>query len=185
MKRFLFIGVLVVAVVAVAAFFASRRTQAPPPAPAPTTTFNTWRGVTPGATSVNELTSLFGPPVSTAQNGEQKTLLYPSANQYWKNEIAAANGTVVFMRERLFSPTERSLEVLSGNISEKSTILYGPDFESGYVLYVYPEMGIAFYANASRKLVYEVWRFVPMTLRDFLSRPEASGFGLSPQREPE
>ncbi len=188
MKRLLFIGfIMVLAVATVTALFVGRLRPSPRPmpSPTPTTTFNAWRGVSPGVTSVNELTSLFGPPTSTTQGGDQKTIFYPSTNQYWKNEIEATKEVVTFMKERLFDPLERSLAVVSSEIPGQPIVLYGPDFESGYLLYAYPESGIAFYAQEDRKIVYEIWRFAPTSLRGFLSLPAASRYGLSPRHEPE
>lgn len=187
MKRFLVVGAALLVVFAVGAYFAGRKTVEPQqePTPAPTAAFNSWQGAYPGKTTVSELTGLFGLPTSISQNGEQKTLYYPSTNQYWKNEVETKNETVFFMRERLFDPSERSLAVLSSQVPGQTTVLYGPDFESGYLLYAYPESGIAFYAQEDRKVVYEIWRFAPMSLRGFLSLPAASRYGTSPRPEPE
>lgn len=183
MRRPVFFVLIFLVIFGIIGFFWGRtRPQPAPVFPPKTQGFNSWRGITPGDSTVEDISSLLGPPLSATKSGTQTLFFYPSSNQYWKNEVAAAQQKVVFLRERIFPPSEISLTSLSVKIRGQPILLYGPDFQSGITLFVYPPEGIAFYASADTDTVFEVWRFSPTTVSDLLALPQFSGYALSPPR---
>jgi hypothetical protein len=191
MKRIVLFGISVGIVIAIAFAIVRSGTekvlQKPSPSPTPYSlqTLNTWNDLTPGSSTLQDVTVKLGQPTAVQDDGKTKTLLYPSLNPYWKNEVILSGDAVSFIRERIFPPSEVSLKTLSAPFSEQPTQLYGPDFEGGTYLFVYPRSGIGFQANSSQDTVYQIWRFPPTTLQGFLALPQASDFGIAPKPETE
>lgn len=191
MRNRLIILALLVLIVAAAAFIYTRSSAPPAPAGAPTPTpyslptVNSWGGITPGTSTADDLVAKLGPATATTQNGTVTTYSYPSTNQYWKNEVDVASGRVVFVRERIFPPTNTSLKSLTAQLKESPVKLFGPDHASGTYLFVYPQEGIAYLANSFQDTVYQVWRFSTTSIDGFLSLPQASGYSTAPTGQPE
>lgn len=189
-KPLLFIGALALVVGLAAFFYTGSAGRLPPTAiPTPTPyslpTVNTWNGIEPGVSSLQSLVSAMGAPVSSTQNRTTTTYSYPSDNQYWKNEVDVENNSVAFIRARIFPPSDTSLKSLTSKLKEKPTQLYGPDHQSGTLLYLYPSSGVAYVANSFRDTVYQVWYFTPTTVNGFLSLHQSAGYGTSPTARPE
>jgi hypothetical protein len=185
MKKSVLFIIALVLTVGIAAFFTVQQgRKAVPPTPPPPAA-NAWRGVEPGVSTTENLMSAIGTPLSSVQNGTTTTYLYPSANQYWRNEVDAQNNSVAFIRERIFPPSDTSLKSLTAKITEKPVQLYGPDFQSGTLLYVYPASGVAFLASSFQDTAYQVWYFIPTTLEGFLALPQAAGYGTAPAGQQE
>ena len=157
----------------------------PSPTPYSLPTVNNWNGVVPGVSTMQDATTKMGLPISTQTNGSQQTILYHSNNPYWNNEITSNNQTITFIREYVFPPDEVSYKKLSVNIYIKPTVLYNSDYSGGLVLYTYPSLGLAYKTNVESNTVYEIWRFAPTSLQDFLSLPQASGYSTQPVANPE
>jgi hypothetical protein len=189
MSKRIFIAVLFVAL-SVVFFLITKKTTAPTttvPTPTPYSlpTINNWQGLIPGKTTHEEVVEKMGQPLSTKGSASSQTLLYPSKNEHWDNEVQTVNNSLVFVREYIFKPDEVSYKRLSAGMLEKPTILYGPDHTSGFVLYAYPQSGIAYYINTYRDTVYEVWRFPADSIEKILTGPQFEGFNTSPVVLPE
>lgn len=189
-KRFLLILIISVIVALLAALFAQKGIKppimvVPTPSPYALDTLTRWKDVVPGASSLEDVKKSLGSALSSENTTVGTVYYYPSDNQYWKNEVTVANSVVSFVALRIFPPADRSLKKLTETITEKPAQLYGPDTESGFYLFVYPETGVAFLANSSKDVVYQIWRFPPTTLEGFLRLPQAARYGLKPQPEQE
>ena len=191
MKKSLVFIVILALIAGLTAFFYTRSGGQPQtnlsttPTPYNLSTLNMWNGISPGKSSTQDLVTNLKEASPGAQNGNVTTYSYPSTNQYWKNEVDVENDTVVFIRERIFPPTETSFKILTAKIAEKPTPLYGPDHQSGTLLYLYPANGVAYMANSIQDTVYQIWRFPSTTTQGFLSMPQSSGYGLAPTGQPE
>jgi hypothetical protein len=189
MKR-LILAVFVILIAIFIGIWITRPKTAPvnPGAPTPTSyslpTLKTWQDIAPGVTTIQEVVTKLGSPTLT-QEGDTQILSYPTTNKHWKNEVFAKNNRVIFIRERLFAPAETSYQKLISGLVEQSTQLYGPDFEGGMFLFVYPKTGVAFLVNTSHGVVYERWYFPPTSLQDFLLLPQAKDYGFKPKPETE
>ncbi len=179
-KKIIFIG-LVVLGVAIAAFFYTRTVRQSLPIPTQQV-INSWSGVVPGQTSFDDLYRQLGAPITSTESALGKTLSYPSSNKYWTNDVDVKENRVTFVKERIFSPAETSFKKYIENIGSDWIQLYGPEsLSSGIYLFSYPNKGVALYGSQEQDIVYEVWRFPPMTTQVLLSLPQAQGFSLSPQ----
>lgn len=175
-KKFAIFILLVVLLVGGASFFFSRRgpQQSPPvsPTPTPTPSPTGWKTIVPGVSTQAELVQKLGPPKETTQTQEGTVYGYPSLNnQYWTNDILVTNGSVSFIRERIFKPAETSLSALTKKHQEPPIQLFGPDSNGGTDLFAYPPRGTAYLANSYQDTVYQVWHFSPMSLAEFLASP--------------
>lgn len=187
-KPLLFIGILALIVGVVAFFYTQSGKFFPPttgPAPREEPAINMWKGISPGVSTTENLATVVGNPESSTQNGATIIYSYPSANQYWKDEVDTQNNAVVFIRERIFSPSDTSLKSLTAKIKEEPTRLYGADHQSGTLLYAFPQSGVAYLANSFQDTVYQVWYFPPTTVETLLSLPQMTGYNLAPVGQPE
>jgi hypothetical protein len=157
----------------------------PSPTPYALDSVNSWNELSPGASKEQDITAKLGAPLSVVKTPNGDVYSYPSTNKYWKNEVTVKGNTVLFIIERLFPPANVSLKSLSSSFSTQPTKLYGPDFEGGTFLLVYPKDGIAFLANTSQDTVYQKWYFQPTTLSGFLSLPQANFYSITPKPEME
>ncbi len=179
-KKIIFIGLIFLGV-AIAAFFYTRIVRQPPLLPTQQA-INSWSGVTPGQTSSDDLYRQLGAPISSIESALGKTFSYPSNNKYWTNDIDVKENRVTFIKERIFAPNETSLKKYIGNIGGDWIQLYGPEsLSSGIYLFSYPNKGIALYGSQEQDIIYETWRFPPMTIQLFLALPQAQGYSLTPQ----
>lgn len=179
MKKLL--PLMIVALIAGAISFFITSSKKTPILP-PSFQSQSWKGITPGKTTVQELQKSFGTPISSTTTGAGVVFLYPSENKYWNNEITAQQNEVVFIKERAFPLTEGSYEERKKSLSSNFVQLYGPDSIIDIFLFVYPEEGTALLANPNKNVLYEQWYFPPTTLNQFLRTPEAQGFFIERPR---
>lgn len=191
MKFKTFLVLILFATVALTAFIYTRLSTGKPtqitPTPTPYSlgTVTPWRDIEPGASTGEDVIKKLGGPVSSIETGEGTVYYYPTTNQYWKNEVVVKNNAVTFVRERLFPPAVTSLKTLTAKYEEKPTQLFGPDFEGGIFLFVYPTRGIGYIASPSQNTVYQVWYFPPSALSNLLALPQFKGYGPTPKPEQE
>lgn len=191
MKRFFVIFIVALLVFAAVFFAVSREGGGSPlpvfPSPTPygLETVNSFSGLVPGKSIESEVIALLGTPESVVNKGTYQTYMFPSNNVYWKNEISVSAQSVVFIRERLFPPAEQSFLALSRELQGEPIKLFGPEYDSGFFLFAYPALGVAYFVHVPKDLTYEVWRFKPATAKEMLLLPEFSGYGVSPPQKME
>jgi len=138
----------------------------------------TWGDVSPGNTTYSETIDILGKPKKEEDTPEGKNLFYPSENVYYDNEIKIEDDKVFFVKEYLFDEDVRSLKTKLSELGNSYSVLYGPNSNSGILLYVYSEKGVAFLASPLSDLLYEVWYFSPMTIDSFLNQPFGENYSL-------
>lgn len=188
-KRF-FLLIIIFSAVALAAYIASRTQQETvltPSSPASSTsgTINAWNGLIPGISTDTDMKTGLGESSGIVQTVRGAIYSYPSTNQYWKNEVTVSEKVVVFIRERIFPPSNTSLKDFRNKFSEPPIVLYGPDHMSGTYLYSYTTKGVALLANEYQNTIYQVWRFSPVSINEFLALPQLDGYATSPIGKPE
>lgn len=137
---------------------------APKPAPSPSP--QTWNGITPNLTNVNELVSLLGEPTGKRQEGQSAVFSYPTQSESLSNEVFVSNNVVGLIKEQIIDDT-KGLAYYKETFGEPEATFYGPYAQSGFLLYVFASKGIAVLAHQYEGLVFEVWRFSPMTVGEF------------------
>ncbi len=191
MKKGLLIIALFAIIVGIVAFIYTRGSKAPQLTASPTPTpynlptVNSWKGIVPGSSTTQDLVTKLGASSPGTQSGAITTYTFPSANQYWKNEVDVENNTVSFIRERIFAPSDVSYKSLAATLKESPIKLYGPDSQSGTYLFLYPQEGVAYLTNSFQNTVYQVWRFSPTAVDGFLSLPQAAGYSITLAGQPE
>jgi len=173
MKRKLFLLIIFFAILLLGFNYLQKRNFKPPVTDASKQI--SWRNISPGQSTVDELEKL-GVPVKREKIGKQEILYYPSDNQFYFKEVNVKENVVVFIRIQLFSKEGRSLKDKIEDFGPSYTVLYGPNTNSGILLYMYPDKGIAFLANEMGDLIFETWYFSPATLEEFLSLPQTTGY---------
>ncbi len=92
----------------------------------------------------------------------------------FKSTSRARNHKVYFQEERVklikenvtIEDNKLPKEIID-KFGESDKILYGPDAQASYYLYIYPESGTAYIGHVSQKLLIEIWYFKPTTLSEF------------------
>lgn len=172
-------------VLGMTALLVARRTQEKGPASLPPAINQVaWRGVAPGKTAVGELGDRLGPPLNIEPSRGGSTLYYPSTSGNWPTAVVESRGVVRFVREHVFAPADTSYANRVRSFLEGPVVLYGPEFESGRNLYVFPGRGIALLANKDANYVFEVWYFQPSTLEALLTLPQFTLYKARPHRPP-
>lgn len=190
MKRLLIIIIILLVIFGAAVYLAKNSapvptTILPSPTPYKLETLNSWGGISPGISTPQDLVALLGKPESTILNGATTKMLYSSGNPYWKNEVLVDQKSVVFIREYLFPPKERSYKKLTATMAETPVKLFGGEQDSGFFLMTYPTAGLAYFVNIPRDVTYEIWRFQPGVLKEILSRQEFQKYTLTPSAKME
>lgn len=133
----------------------------------PSEQLNTLHSITPGVSSYQDVVKQFGQPIRESQieNGGKK-MDYVSAFPAFPTEVALQNDTVSLTIER---PGQGSLSVDDVLITQSAAekVLYTKELGDVFPLYVYASQGIAIAKNLDGT-IFEIWRFSPMTISEFL-----------------
>lgn len=132
--------------------------------------------IPPGTASESDVFSKLGQPLNQEEIDGSTVLSYPSYNQYNPNEVTVTEDRVSFIREKLYDAPDRSLKSRLSVLGQIYVELYGPDFNSGVILYTYPEKGLAFFANPIGDVIFEIWYFPKGSLEQTLNLPEFAGY---------
>ncbi len=171
-KVLVVIGIL--AIMLFGFYLISRKDEKPPEIPSVKEQL-TWKEIRAGVTTTNQLDEL-GEPKEKQRTVEGQLLYYQSENEYHLDEVETKGNKVVFIKEKMYSTSDRSLWAKIDTLGNSYTMLYGPNSNSGVNLFVYPEHGVAYLANQLGDLIFETWYFTPSTLEEFLSLPQLSGY---------
>lgn len=135
--------------------------------PVPTSEVNSWEGLTPGKSSVEDLNKVFGQPLNI--NGENYE--YESKNPNINNQALVNDNTAVLLKRITIVEEYLSLDESFSKYGYDYQTLYGPRSSGGDNLYVYPEKGLALLGNTFDDSVSEIWYFVPVeSTNEFISR---------------
>jgi hypothetical protein len=178
-NRKLLIVIIVVLLVGIAAFFWSRRIQAPPSSITPTPTPYIgvgFRGMDISSATIDTVRQTLGVPLREDFGQAEKTLVYPSGiDTRVLNVRVNQDGEVALIVEPQKPGTKWS--TLRASLGIEDTSFYGHFSTSGYKLYVYFSKGTAALANVETDTVWEQWFFPPTTSEVFL---KTIGYGYTP-----
>ena len=171
-KVFVVIGVL--AIMLFGFYLISRKDEKPPELSGSKKQI-TWKEIEAGKSTASQLDKL-GEPKEEQRTTEGQLLLYQSENEYHLDEVETKGNKVIFIKEKMYSKSDRSLWARIDSLGNSYTMLYGPNSNSGINLFVYPAYGVAYLANQLGDLIFETWYFTPSTLEEFLSLRQLSGY---------
>lgn len=138
------------------------------PSPTPVNKVATFGTIIPGASTEKDVSSVWGRPISTNEEGSQKTSEYKSTNQYRFNQAIFTNGTANLIKEIINSNDNKDASSITSVYGTAQDILYEKLPSSVFSLYVYPQNGIA-YLGASDGTLKEIWYFQPTTIDRFIA----------------
>lgn len=127
---------------------------------------NTWNGITPGVSSLNDL-NRFGEPVSTEQRDGSTVFRYKSDVEALKHEVYSQGDKVGLVKEQVWG--KENLEDYKTRYGLPEGEYFGDYSESNYKFYAYPSKGLAVIAHIEDGFVLEKWYFPPMALQEFLT----------------
>jgi hypothetical protein len=128
-----------------------------------------FRTITPGKTSEDEMKEKLGNPANTTQKEAFKVYEYKGTNPNWNNEFYLTEQKVVFIKQITSTRDNINVQNITNNYGEPKGVLYGDLAEVGFYLYVYPEQGLAYLGNREGGgAITELWYFSPTaTVEDF------------------
>lgn len=152
--------------VAAGIYLLSQKKKAPLPVSAPGPQQATWNGLVPGISSKEEAIQKLGKP-----EAEVGTLLEFDSSSPTRNHLVSLDGnTVSLIKEVVSSKDAVKISDLTSKYGAAPDVLYGPDAENGYYLFVYAQSGIAYLGNPASENLLEVWYFPATTFEDFIVR---------------
>ena len=125
-----------------------------------------YKSIVPGITTKEQVLSKLGNPVKKTDN----LLEYHSNNPNYNNQIQIEEDKVSFIKEYISLADNRNSKQITQVYGEPKNILYGPDANSGFFLYVYPENGIAYIGHSTSGLLLEIWYFPPTNIDNFMKK---------------
>lgn len=128
---------------------------------------NTWQEIVPGASVFAEINNIFGEPIGE----EEGLVVYASQNPNIPNKALFKDDKVILFRRVVIIEDEISVKDLFGRFGGNPTVLYGHEATSGYTLFVYQRLGLAFIGNPITNVVLEVWYFAPTeSINEFINK---------------
>lgn len=151
------------------------------PAPSiPTAIQNSYKSLTPGSSDQNEVVATLGKPLTENAQGKETVLDYPSNSPARKDQVIIENNKVKIIKEVVTLKDNKKVSQFTKTYGTAPYSLFGPDAQSGFYLYIYPDKGLAFIGNVPADLLTEIWYFTPTTIEQFTS-DFASGYSLEPK----
>jgi hypothetical protein len=123
----------------------------------------TYDSITPGVSTIDDVTSKLGKPINTDPNSLEFKSLSPNRN----NQVNINQGVVSLVKEIITLKDTRRTTDITKTYGLAQKTLYGPDAGAGFYLFVYPENGIAYIGHPEAGLLLEIWYFPPTNLSNF------------------
>jgi hypothetical protein len=126
----------------------------------------TYKGITPGQTTTQELSQLLGAPDPKQSDFSSNKLAYPrEGGGPVHDAIIDNNQKVTLFKQRALTG---NLKTYTDKYGTSEGIYYGPEAEVGFKTYVWATKGIAVVASANDGTIFEIWYFKPISLEIFL-----------------
>lgn len=181
MKIKLIIGlVLILFLVSVGYIVYLLKKETKPSPNIPTAVQNSYKALTPGTTDEKEVVATLGKPLTQNTQGKETVLDYPSNSPARKDQIIIENSKVKIIKEVVTLKDNKKMSSFTKAYGPAPYSLFGPDAQSGFYLYIYPDKGLAYIGNVPADLLTEIWYFTPTTIEQF-TKDFASGYSLEPK----
>jgi len=169
-KTKLILIIVIIAFVVLSYFLYINRRAAPPTPPAAPPQQSVWKGIVPGTSTEEEVKQKLGTPKSEGEN----LLEFESTSPTRNHTVSLEESVVGLIKEVVSYRDTTKVSDLRAQYGETSDVLYGPDAENGYYLFVYSEKGVAYLGNPATETLLEIWYFPATTFEDFVNRWAAS-----------
>lgn len=148
-----------------------KKSPTTPPNPTPTTTNTaTYKTLSPGSSSQEDVNKVLGSPVKEEKNNGTILAEYKSSNQYRYHTVEFENNTVSIIKEVINTPDNKNSESIISVYGVAPYILYDQYPGSTFNLYVYPQNGIAYLGHKNGTTLLEIWYFKPTSIDNFISK---------------
>lgn len=135
------------------------------------TTGASYKDLTPGKSSTDDIVNKLGTPIKETQNDSTKTLEYKSqSNPNFNNEFLIRSDKLTLVKEYVTLDDNIKVSDINQKYGNYKKTLYGPASVNGFHLYIIPEKGIAYIAHLEADIVTEIWYFQPTTFESFRSQ---------------
>lgn len=139
-------------------------TQTPPPS-----TVNSWKGVTPGYSTLQEAEQKLGPPIKTEQTDQGTQASYTSVFPAQPNFLVAdKQNTVQFIKEQVLQEEGGVIDDYIHQFGQPDLTLIDKDTGEADRAYVFLKQGVVIVAHIAGP-VEQRWYFNPTDKETFLS----------------
>lgn len=144
---------------------------------------NTWNGITPGYSSLDQLVEQMGEPLSSEQSSQGTTVYYKSEFPTLPNTVVAdSTGTIQFIKEYIPYDENHVLAQYVQKYGQYDLELFDEQTGGSTKAYVFLDEGLVVLAHISGNAVEQKWYFTPTTEQNFLqswgdSLTSEEGFG--------
>lgn len=148
---------------------------------------NTWNAITPGYTTLFQVESRLGQPISKTRTAEGTKVTYTSPFKAIPHEVIAdQQNKVVFIRELLPADSTLTLEEVKAEFGEPDMSLFHTTIAIGQQAHVFLAKGVVTVANLSDGRIEEKWYFEPTTADAFMKSwgKDLSEDGAGPEEFP-
>lgn len=172
-KKVLIVFAIILVIIVVTSFLLSRRGEKEVETPPLDTTGESYKGVTPGESTKEDVIEKLGDPLSITN---EDLFIYKSNNPNIPNQVYFEKNSVGLVKEIIAPEDKRSTEEITSKLGEAKYVLYGEDAGVGVYLYVYPEKGLAYLGHYQQTELFEIWYFQPTSFNNFKTKwaPEYS-----------
>lgn len=127
-----------------------------------------YQKILPGVSSKTDVISLLGAPLTEEEN----TIEYKSSSPNFNHQITFDQEKVSFVKEivTLKEKSSKKAQDIIKASGEPKNMLYGPDAEAGFYLFVYPEDGVAYIGHPESGMLLEIWHFPPTDIESFINK---------------
>lgn len=156
-------ALLVTAIVALSmlTFFRTKKPQPPQGVP--------WQNqIYPGQTTTSDLRQKLGDPVDIQNQEGQILYFYPSINKNRLHKITTKDNLVTKIEEQVIENEKGNLTDYQSQHGPAQAEVYGRHGTFAPA-FVWPQKGIAVFANKFDGTIVEIWYFKPTTLANFLA----------------
>jgi hypothetical protein len=165
--KYIIVLVIILFLISVGYIFYLLKKETKPTPSIPTTIQNSYKALTPGTTDEKEVVATLGKPLTENTQGKETVLTYPSNSPARKDRVIIENNKVKIIKEVVTLKDSKKVSSLTKTYGTAPYSLFGPDAQSGFYLYIYPDKGLAFIGNVPADLLTEIWYFTPTSIEQF------------------
>jgi hypothetical protein len=153
------------------------------PPPPPPDQANTWQGITPGVSKIDQIQQKLGQPIGVEETTDGSKLSYTSHYPSIPNQVVVdKTGTVSFIREQISYDPNHNLQTYLTQYGQPDLQLFYDTLGDGTRANVFLDEGVVIMTHPQNSAVLEKWYFTPTTQELFM---QSWGTSLSAEYEVE
>mgnify|MGYP001327233973 CR=1 FL=1 len=134
-------------------------------------------------TELGQLTHVLGEPLKQENTPQGPALLYKGTSENWPTTVVPIQNKVGFIRIHTFSPENSFSEWEKKIGGSNPQQIFAPESRSNIYGYYYEDIGALIKAGGDKRIAFEILRFPPMSLQQFLQTKYGVGYSLSAPSE--